>query len=77
MAWMKITLRMRLSEDGEDVKGVKGVKDEDDEDEDGGTRDDDGEVETGAGEDEEKVRNSWIRSVRGWWIWRRRWSSSQ
>lgn len=78
MAWMKTTLRRRLSEDGEEDKEVK------EEDADGGPSDHEDEAgpedpedpELGAGE-AEKVRNSWTRSVRGWWILRRRWSSSQ
>ena len=91
---MKITLRMRPSEDGEADKEVEEVKEEDEEggkrdneeeDEEGGIAnetdpeaeaDPEGGAEGGAGE-AEKARNSWMRSVRGWWIWRRRWSSSQ
>ena len=98
MAWMKITLRMRPSEDGEADKEVEEVKEEDEEggkrdnededeeeDEEGGIAnetdpeaeaDPEGGAEGGAGE-AEKARNSWMRSVRGWWMWRRRWSSSQ
>ena len=98
MAWMKITLRMRPSEDGEADKEVEEVKEEDEEggkrdkededeeeDEEGGIAnetdpeaeaDPEGGAEGGVGE-AEKARNSWMRSVRGWWIWRRRWSSSQ
>ena len=95
---MKITLRMRPSEDGEADKEVEEVKEEDEEggkrdkededeeeDEEGGIAnetdpeaeaDPEGGAEGGVGE-AEKARNSWMRSVRGWWIWRRRWSSSQ
>ena len=98
MAWMKITLRMRPSEDGEADKEVEEGKEEDEEggkrdkededeeeDEEGGIAnetdpeaeaDPEGGAEGGVGE-AEKARNSWMRSVRGWWIWRRRWSSSQ
>ena len=97
MAWMKITLRMRPSEDGEADKEVEEVEEVEEEDEEGGKRDNEDEdeeedeeggianeadpeaeggAEGGAGE-AEKARNSWMRSVRGWWIWRRRWSSSQ
>lgn len=101
MAWMKITLRMRPSEDGEADKEVEEVEEVEEEDEEGGKSDKEDEdedeeggrgianeadpeadpeaeggAEGGAGE-AEKARNSWMRSVRGWWIWRRRWSSSQ
>lgn len=99
MAWMKITLRMRPSEDGEADKEVEEVEEVEEEDEEGGKRDNEDEdeeedeeggianeadpdpeaeggAEGGVGE-AEKARNSWMRSVRGWWIWRRRWSSSQ
>ena len=71
----------------EDEEGGKRDNEDEDEEEDeeGGIAnetdpeaeaDPEGGAEGGAGE-AEKARNSWMRSVRGWWIWRRRWSSSQ